>query len=94
MSHFGIGIYKPKFDANIGSLWRSAYLLGASYIFIIEGEFKQFATDTQKSWKQIPLHIFPSTDSLPVDTELVVVETKDVRSRAVDLPFFKHPKRS
>ena len=34
--YFGIGIYKPKTQENIGSLWRTAYILGASFIFFID----------------------------------------------------------
>lgn len=33
--YFAIGIYHPKTEMNMGTLWRSAYQLGASYIFTI-----------------------------------------------------------
>lgn len=33
--YFGIGIYKPKTNTNIGTLWRSVFQLGAAYIFVI-----------------------------------------------------------
>jgi len=35
MGYFEIGILHPRNSANVGTLWRSAYQLGASGIFII-----------------------------------------------------------
>lgn len=37
---FGIGVYQIKRSENIGTLWRSAYILGASFIFTIEKNTK------------------------------------------------------
>ena len=94
MSYFGIGIYRPKFKQNIGTLWRSAYLLGASFIFTIEGEFKEYPTDTQKTWKQIPCYQYNYLSEVifPVDCKIIGVETRQVFPSAIDLPDFKHPK--
>ena len=33
--YFEIGIYNGKTEVNMGTLWRSAYQLGASGIFIV-----------------------------------------------------------
>jgi len=33
--YFGIGIVNCKRDTNLGTLWRSAFVLGASFIFTI-----------------------------------------------------------
>jgi len=30
VSYFGIGIYQGKTESNVGTLWRSAYQLGAA----------------------------------------------------------------
>ncbi len=35
MAYFEIGIFHPKTKENIGTLWRSAYQLGAAGIFTI-----------------------------------------------------------
>ena len=35
MPYFEIGVYHPKKEVNIGTLWRTAYQLGASVIFTI-----------------------------------------------------------
>ncbi len=52
---FGIGIYKPKSSENIGSLWRTAYILGAQYIFLIGKRYTKQKTDVLHTWSRIPL---------------------------------------
>lgn len=37
----GIGIYAPKMPVNVGVLWRSAQLMGASFIFTIGARYKR-----------------------------------------------------
>lgn len=93
MGFFGIGIYEPKYSQNIGTLWRSAYLLGASFIFLVKGKHKRLPSDTQKTWRQIPCYEWGEMQ-LPVDSVLVGVETIDACPTAIDLPEFKHPKRA
>ena len=88
--YFGIGIYNPKFDKNIGILWRSAYLLGAAYIFILNGKHYKYSSDTQKTWKQIPCYEWKNLN-IPVNAKLIGVETSKVYPKAIDLPDFKHP---
>ena len=46
---FGIGVYQPKTSHNIGTLWRSAYILGAKFIFIVDGKDNNQTSDTQKT---------------------------------------------
>lgn len=60
MSYFGIGVIGAKYEANVGSLWRSAHLLGADLIFTIGQRYKQQATDTSKATTWIPLLQFDS----------------------------------
>ena len=33
--YFGVGIYQPKHWENVGTLWRSAYQLGASFLVVV-----------------------------------------------------------
>ena len=49
---------KPKHDANVGTLWRSAWQLGAAFIFTVAARYKHKyeASDTTQSHKQLPLH--------------------------------------
>ncbi len=78
--HFGIGIYHIKNGINIGTLWRSAWTLDASYIFTINKRYKRQASDTYKSWRHIPLFHYDTFDEfykhMPYDSRLVGVETE------------------
>lgn len=92
--YFGIGIYKPKTTENIGTLWRSAYQLGASYIFTIEKRYKKQCSDTYNTYKHVPLFHYPTVDlfveSLPMASNLVLVEFGE-GSKPIDQ--FNHPDR-
>ncbi len=92
---FGIGVYQPKTEHNIGSLWRTAYTLGAQFIFIIDGKYKPQQSDTQKSWSKIPFYRYDDFDhfykSLPYSTQLVGIEMDE---KSVPITTFAHPKRA
>lgn len=45
---FGIGIYRGKVEMNHGTLWRSAYQMGASFVFSLGARFEKQSTDTMK----------------------------------------------
>ncbi len=45
-----IGVYKGKTEHNIGTLWRSAYILGAAYIFTVEKRYKKQTSDVLNAW--------------------------------------------
>ena len=76
--YFGIGVYYPKYAENIGTLWRSAYSFGASFIFTIGKEYKEQPSDTSKAWKNIPLYHYSDfkemKDLAPLDAKIVGVE--------------------
>ncbi len=94
-SFFGIGIYQPKTTHNIGTLWRTAYILGASYIFIIEGKYKHQSSDTVKTWAKIPFYRYTDFDhfynSLPYASQLVGVEMNE---KSEPITTFVHPPRA
>ncbi len=93
MSYFEIGIFHTKTYQNIGTLWRSAYQLGAAGIFTIGKRYKKQPSDTYKSWKQIPLRFFENFDDFlnhrPVDAVLIGIE-----EGGVPLQRISHPKRA
>ena len=78
MNYCGIGIMGHKRDHNIGTLWRSAYILGASYIFTIGKKYKKQTSDVLKTWARIPLFHYEDFDDfrkhIPYDCRLVGVE--------------------
>ena len=92
MSYFEIGIMNPKTSHNIGTLWRSAYQLGASGIFMIGARYKKQASDTYKAYRHLPLRQFSDFesfyDSIPYDCKLVGIEMG-----GQVLGQFSHPKR-
>ncbi len=93
-SFFAIGIYKPKTEHNIGSLWRTAYILGAQYIFLIDKRYERQATDVLCTWSRIPLFQFKTFEefynAIPYNSRLVGVELDD---KAEILEKFEHPRR-
>lgn len=93
-SFFGIGVYQPKTSHNIGTLWRTAHILGASFIFIVDGKYKHQTSDTTKSWSKIPFYRYDNFDhfyaSLPYSTQLVGVEMSD---NSQSICTFAHPPR-
>lgn len=92
-THFGIGIYHGKTWENVGILWRSAYQLGAAYIFSVGPRYRRQPTDTEKTWLHIPLFQFPNFEDLhnaaPHAAPIVAVE-----AGGTPLPRFRHPDRA
>lgn len=92
--YFGIGIENTKTEMNIGTLWRSAHIMGASFIFTIGKRYKKQPSDTMKTWRSIPLYHYLTFDefykALPFDCRLIGVELdKD----SVKVQNFVHPER-
>lgn len=91
---FGVGIENTKTHQNIGTLWRSASIMGASFMFTIGKRYKKQASDTMSSWKHIPLYNYDTFEdfykSLPYDCQLVGIELDE---RSIPLHEFKHPER-
>lgn len=94
--YFGIGIEKTKNELNIGTLWRSAFILGASFVFTIGKRYKRQSSDTTESWRHIPLYHYQHVDELygsgiPYDCLLVGVELDE---KAKPIKDFVHPQRA
>ena len=91
--YFEIGVFQGKNCLNLGTLWRSAYQMGASGIFTIGKQYTKQKTDTYNSWKHIPLREFDDFEqfenSIPVDCTLIGIESEGER-----LTEFKHPQRA
>jgi tRNA G18 (ribose-2'-O)-methylase SpoU len=91
---FGIGILNSESEENIGTLWRSAHILGAAFIFTIDKRYKKQSTDVTRSWTKIPLYHYENFEefirALPYDTQLVGVEMGEA---SVAIDEFEHPPR-
>jgi len=93
--YFGIGIERSKIEVNVGTLWRSAFALGAGFIFTIGKRYPKQASDTTQSWRHIPLWEFKDLedfrDHIPYDCQVVGVE---IAENAKSLETFSHPLRA
>jgi tRNA G18 (ribose-2'-O)-methylase SpoU len=92
--YFGIGILNAKTETNIGTLWRSAFIMGASFIFTIGHRYKKQPSDTPQSWKHIPLYNYESFEEfykiIPYDCQLIGIELDE---KSIPIAEFKHPER-
>ena len=92
---FGIGVYHPKKEVNIGTLWRSACILGADFMFTIGKRYIHQGSDTVKAYRHVPLWEFASfgdfIKSSPRECALVCVELAD---SSLNLADFRHPERA
>lgn len=93
--YFGIGIFQPKTSENVGTLWRSAYQMGASFIFTIGKRYKKESSDTYATYRHIPLLQFKDWEAFeksPIyDCQLIGIEFGET---SVPLSQFIHPKRA
>lgn len=88
---FGIGIWYPNHECNVGTLFRSGYAFGANFLFTIGKKYKRQGSDTPNSTKHIPYIYFEDYNSFKKSrptSPLIVVE---ITERAYDLPKFVHP---
>lgn len=92
--YFGIGIEHTKVEQNIGTLWRSAHILGASFIFTIGKRYLKQSSDTSKAWQHVPLYHYVTFnnfyDAMPKSCQLIGIE-QDLAARP--LHTFLHPER-
>lgn len=90
-----IGISHPKNAVNVGTLWRTAAIFDAAFLFTIGRRFPKQASDTMKAWRHTPMFEFTDIEDLrghlPYDCPLVGVELDD---RARPLDSFAHPHRA
>ena len=92
---FGIGCINMKNGLNYGTLFRTAQIFEADFIFLIGKRFKPQSSDTMKSYRHIPLFEYESFDEFnahrPYSCELIAIELDE---RAKTLKDFVHPKQA
>jgi tRNA G18 (ribose-2'-O)-methylase SpoU len=90
-----IGVYNAKTEHNLGTLWRSAYILGAAYIFTVGKRYKKQTSDVLKTWARIPYFHYDTMEDLleniPYDCHLIGVELTE---EAQWLHEIEHQKRA
>lgn len=92
--YFGVAVWHPKHEVNIGTLWRSAHLYGAAFIATVGRRYEPQASDTSGTANHVPLFAYDTIDDLvehlPHSCPLIGVE---LTPEAVLLPQFHHPIR-
>lgn len=92
--YFGIGVFHGKTEQNIGTLWRSANIMGADFIFTIGKRYSKQSTDTMKTPRHIPLFNFNDWDDfvkhIPYDCPVVAIELDE---DSIPIKRYVHPER-
>ena len=93
--YFGIGVFNPKNQINIGTLWRSANNFGADFIFTIGKRYDKQSSDTCKTFRHIPLYHYKTFAELnshrPYSAQLIAIEQTETSK---DIKNFVHPKQA
>ena len=91
--YFGIGVYQVKRTENVGMLWRSAWQLGAAFLFTIGARYKPMSDDVFKSWLQVPLFRYDTFAEMTA-TSAYSCQLVGVEMGGTPLPGFVHPHRA
>lgn len=93
--YYGIGVYHPKKEVNIGTLWRSAYSFGAAFLFTIGRRYEHQSSNTTRSERHLPLHHYGTFEDFlehrPHGARLIGVEQAEGAS---DIDGFCHPSQA
>ena len=93
--YFGIGIEHGKTKFNYWSLFRTAQILGANFLFVIGARFKRHPADTCGSFKNIPVFSYKDFADFnkhrPFDCRLIGVE---MTNDAIEISKYEHPDRA
>ena len=92
--YFGIGVFNGKNDQNIGTLWRSANIMGADFIFTIGKRYRRQCSDTSKTPRHIPLFNYENWEDfkkhIPFDCPVVAIELDE---DSIPIKRYVHPER-
>lgn len=91
---FAVGIWHPKHEQNIGTLFRSALAFGAAFVFTVGRRYKKQSSDVSNTTGEIPLFHYADVkdliEHLPNGCPLVGVELAHGLSEP--LTCYDHPK--
>jgi len=93
--YFGIGCQGMKTSHNYGTLFRTAQIMNADFIFLIGRRFLKQSTDTMKSWRHMPLFEYENfidfNTHKPFGCTLVGIEMIE---SAKPIKAYRHPKQA
>lgn len=93
MSWFGIALYEPKIDANLGTILRSAHVFGAAFVATIGARYREVSSDTTKAQRHLPVLYFPDWTAFTETMRHYPLVGIECRAGA-KLHEFQHPKQS
>lgn len=92
---YGIGCLNMKNSINYGTLFRTAQILNADFIFLIGQRFRMQSSDTMKSWKHVPFFTYKDFEDFnshrPYNCPLIGIE---LLPDAIPIKQFTHPKQA
>jgi len=93
--YYGIGVECMKHSVNYGTLFRTALILDANFVFLIGKRFKKQASDVLNTWKHIPLFEYDNikqfNNNRPYDCPLIGIEMEENSTFIED---FYHPRNA
>lgn len=93
--YFGIGCLGMKTSHNYGTLFRTAQIFGADFIFLIGSRFARQATDTMNSSQHIPTFSYADFEDFqnhrPYACPLIGIELTE---SATPVEHFTHPRKA
>lgn len=89
----GIGIFQPEFDANVGSLIRSARCFDADYVFTVGGKWSGHPTACGHEG-HIPIHHYEEFEWRHKVPDGAVPVRVDYTETAAPLSNFHHPEKA
>lgn len=81
----------PTKEVNVGTLWRSAYVFGASFIFTVNKRYERQGSDTIHVENKIPLLHFATTKDLVDHIPGIPLVGVELWDDATAIEKFEHP---
>lgn len=92
---YGIGVIYGKEPLNYGTLFRTAQIFDADFVFVIGTRYKPQKTDILCSYRHLPSYSYKDFNDFlihkPFDCKLIGIE---ITEEAINLIKFKHPKKA
>lgn len=93
--YYGIGIERGKTEYNYWTLFRTAQILDADFLFVIDARFKKHPADTMCAFRHIPVYSYNDFDDFnshrPYDCKLIGIEMTD---NAIEVSKYYHNKKA
>ena len=90
---FGIALYEPKIDANLGGVVRSAHAFGADFVAVIGQRYQRVSSDTTKAHRSLPVLYFRDWQMFSeVMTHYPIITVE--RGAGIALQKFSHPQQA